>query len=91
MKDVSRANSYPRFRLSRVKILSGYVAVAGAALKTAVSKKSFLLPLQALPADIPTHVRRRHKRVVMVHLAVAFFAANRRSVDCFRIDLFNHP
>ena len=64
--------------------------MAGAAVKITVSKKSFLLTSEALPADVPAFVARRYKSIVVRHLAVTFFASDGQSVDALRIKFFNH-
>ena len=45
---------------------------------------------EALPADDAFFVRRGDEHVVMVHLAVAFHAADRGFVRNFRVNRFDH-
>ena len=64
--------------------------MAGAAAKTTVGEESLFLSGKALPADIAAFVVRCDESVVMVHLTIAFFAANKRFIGRFRVDGFCH-
>jgi hypothetical protein len=72
------------------KKLSRDKACPRSARKTSMSKKAFFLPAEAFPANNPLFVRRREKRVVMIHFAVAFFTANGGFAGYFRVDRFDH-
>ena len=55
-----------------------------------MGEKAFLVAGKALPANIRTVIRRRNEGVVVFHLAIAAFAANRRTVDDLWVDILHH-
>jgi hypothetical protein len=59
-------------------------------MKSAVGKKSFFLPGETFPADVPAFIRRRYESVVVFHFPIAFFAPDRGPVHGLWIDCFSH-
>ncbi len=68
------------------KKLPGNVAGSSPAAEIAFGVKAFFVPAQTLPADDSPQICRRNERIVMIHFAVAFLTAGRRSVGNLRVD-----
>ena len=68
-----------------ILFLSWDDAEAGAALEVAFGEESLLRSAEAFPTDVPGLVSWADESVVVVHLAVAFAAANRGLVCDFGV------
>src|SRR5215207_4332193 len=85
------ASIFAAFRVFRGrKNLSRNIPAPRAAAEITMCEETFFLPGKALPADVSTLVGGCNECVVVVHLTVAFHAADRRLINRFWVESFRH-